>query len=272
MAIQLYKRANGKGPEKDTKDPSKQKWNAQSIFVEVEGEMIPFSELEKVARKNAFVPIEKAENEVEIDGVNHDVNELINMYKASKKNMTDKEDPALQAGIKGMKKFAKKNMDDKDDEKENTVAGAVEDNEDENSKAAAAKKNEDAGKEDLEKGEGKDEGSSKVVTQKGKNKKMKDNDSDEGFVKDTTKEGKKNEDDVEDKEEEMKENEDDEDEDVKESIKKQSKSNDNGKSKDVRHFIRLNSARENGDASGGILTLDTMYNRIDRGKSRYGTN
>ena len=260
MAIQLYKRANAKAsPEKDSKDPSIQKWNAGAVCVKIDNEFIPVSELAKLAKikkANAFERVQSVENEMEIDGESHDMGNLINLYRDSKQNMTDKEDPALQAAIKGMKKY---------DSKGNEIAGAKDDNED----VVLEKKNEDAGEEELEKGE--EEGAKKVVAQKGKNKK---NDSDEGFVKDTTKEGKKNEDDVEDKDEEKKDNEMDEEEEKENefvSEKNPGKKNGKGNERDVRHFIRLNTARENGSAEAGVLTIDTMHNRVDRGTSRYGS-
>ena len=70
-------------------------------------------------------------------------------------------------------------------------------------------------------------------------------------------------------EKEMKDNDVDEDEDIKDKISK-----DNSKNKDVRHFIRLNTARENasGDVAGSVLTIDTQHNRVNRGKDRYGSN
>lgn len=254
MSIQLYKKANAQAsPEKDSKDPSIQKWNGGAVCVKIGNEYIPVSELAKLAKaKNSkgFVAIEKVENEMEIDGETHDMDALINLYQSSRQNMTDKDDPALQAAIKGMKKY---------DSKGNEIAGAVEDNQDENSEDAAGKKNEDDGQKELEKDE--KEGREKTVVEKG-NKKEKDNASDEGMVKDTGKNQAKKED------EDTKKNEDEEDEEVKESIRKQSR--DNGKGGDVRHFIRLNTARENGSADAGVLTIDTMHNRVDRGKSRYG--
>lgn len=246
--VQLFKRANDKSSsEADPKDPTKQKWNDTAVFVKVGNEMVPLSELRKLAKENEFEAVQKVENEIEIDGEVHDISNLITKYQAKKKNMTDKEDPALQAAIKGMPKInkGKKNKEDEEDEKEmkdNEVAGAVEDNEDEN--VIKAKKNEDEGKEELEKGE--EEGAKKTVAKKGN----------------ATPEEKGDED------ESSKENAEDEDEDIKEKIMKQSKEN----SKDLRHFIRLNSARELGDAGGAVLTIDTMHNRIDRGKQKYGSD
>lgn len=263
MSIQLFKRANDKSSsEKDSKDPKKQKWNAGAVCVKIGDEYVPLSELAKLA--NSYVPVQKVENEIEIDGANHDINELIGMYRASKQNSddnSDKNDPALQAGIKGMKKFA---ANKKDDEKENTVAGAVEDNKD------LTKENAEDGQEELEKGE--EEGAKKTVVQKGKNKKMKDNETpaekgDKGAVAKENAEEDDNEKENEMEDDEMKDNAVDEDEDVKEKIMKQSKSN----SRDTRHFIRLNSARENGDAGGATLTIDTMHNRVDRGRNKYGS-
>ena len=55
---------------------------------------------------------------------------------------------------------------------------------------------------------------------------------------------------------------------MEETIKKQSKKNE--KETDVRHFVRLNTARENGTTEN-VLVIDTMHNRIDRVVSRYGS-
>lgn len=227
--IQLFKKANDKaGAEVDPKDPTKQKWNADTVYVQIENEMVPLAELAKHAKENAneYEAIQSVENELEINGAVHNVSDLIESYKASKKNEeskdTKKKDPEEKSEDQRKKdeegKGNKKNEDEDKDkdmkkDKKNVVAGAQEDNEDENAKAAAAaKKNED-----------------------------KDKDKD-------------------------KENKDEED-DVEEKIKK----NEKEEKKDVRHYVRLNSARENGTVAG-VLTIDTMTNRIDRGKSRYGTN
>ena len=86
--IQLFKKANDKaGAEVDPKDPTKQKWNADTLFVRVDNEMVPLAELAKHAdtKENEFVPIQEVENELEINGSVHNVDSLISRYQAAKK-------------------------------------------------------------------------------------------------------------------------------------------------------------------------------------------
>ncbi len=214
--IQLFKKANDKaGAEVDPKDPTKQKWNADSVYVQIENEMVPLSELAKHAKENKYEAVESVENELEIDGAIHNVSDLIKNYKDAKKN-----DEAKEELEKGEKKGA-----------EDTVV----------------KKNEestDVKKKDPD-----------VKTDEGRKK------DEEG---DTPEDKKKN---AEDEKEEKKENKDEEEE-TEEMIKKQSKANEK---KDVRHFVRLNAARENGTTQG-VLTIDTMHNKINRGHERYGSD
>lgn len=218
--IQLYKKANDKaGAEVDPKDPTKQKWNAETVFVKIENEMVPLSELAKHAKENSseFEAIQTVENDLEINGQVHNASELIERYKASK-NKKNEDDADKKEIKKGEEKGAeetvtKKNEEEKKEEKkDNEVAGSKEDNKD-------------------------------VVSEK----------------KNESEEAKG------DKDKEKKEGAKDEEEDVEGKIKK-----DNSK-KDVQHFVRLNTARENGHL-GGTVMIDTMHNRIDRGKSRYGTS
>ena len=232
--IQLFKRANAKG---GSEKEGEQKWNGDSLFVKIDNEYVSLSELKRTAKENDFEPLsQKVENEIEMDGENHNVNDLIALYKnRKKKNMTDKEDPALQTAIKGMKKFSsKKNKDeDEEDEKENEKE---DDDEKENEMTTQVSEGGAAG--------------------------AKDN-PDEVEVK-AKKASKKNKD--EDEEDEEKENEKSEEDEVEEKIEK---SNKNSK-KDVKHFVRLNSARENGMLVDEVQ-IDTMHNRVDRGKSSYGS-
>lgn len=91
--IQLFKRANDKaGAEVDPNDPTKQKWNADQAFVKIENEYVPLSELAKYAKvNNDFEPLESVENEIEIDGVVHNVADLVENYKSSKANKANEE-------------------------------------------------------------------------------------------------------------------------------------------------------------------------------------
>lgn len=230
--IQLFKRANDKsGSEKAGE--GKTKWNGESLFVKVDNEFVSLSELAKTAKENDYVALpEKVENEMEIDGETHDISDLVFRYQTKKKkNMTDKEDPALQAAKKGMPKLNKDmDKDEEDDEKENEIAGAK-DNPDEV------------------------EDKAKKMSSKKKNKDEEDEDM------------KENEEEEVEKEKENKKSEED---DVEEKI---ARTNGNGKknTRDVSHFVRLNTARENG-LIADTLTIDTMHSRIDRGRSNYGSN
>lgn len=212
MKIQLYKKANDKaGAEVDPKDPTKQKWNSDSIFVKIENEYVSLSELAKHAKENEFTAIpESIENEMEINGSLVNVADLITNYKTSKTN----DDPGKE------------------------------------------------GKEVLKKGE--EKGSEEVVVKKGK--KNKDDDEDEKENEKDEEDDKKNKKDTDEEDGQDHENEKDEEEETEETIKK---NRNNGK-KDVRHFVRLNTARENGTTEG-VLTIDTLHNRIDRGIDRYGS-
>lgn len=193
--IKLYRKENQKaGAEVDPKDPTKQKWNGDNLFVQVENEYVPLSELAKHAKvKNEFVELQSVENDIEVNGVVHNVAELVENYKASKSKANADEDK------------------DKDKEKE------------------------------------------------------KDN-------------GKKNEDDDKEKEKIEKENSDDKDKekenaegDDKDKEKEGSKKNDKEPTKkDVKHFVSLQNARENGLAVTSV-SIDTMINRVERGASRYGS-
>lgn len=215
MKIQLFKKANDKaGAEVDPKDPTKQKWNAESVYVKIENEMVPLSELAKHAKENEFVAIpESIENEMEINGAVHNVSDLIENYKASKKNGEDKKEEKK-----------KENEEEKDKEMKKD------------------KKNEEEKKDKEEKKE---------------NEEKKDKE-----------EKKENEEKKEEKEE--KENKDEEEE-VEETLKKQSKKNEAEDKKDLRHFVRLNTARENGTTQN-VVTIDTMTSRIERGKNRYSSD
>lgn len=223
--IQLFKKANDKsGLEKEKDGYQNGKGNA--LFVQIENEMVSLSDLAKFGKENDYTPLpEKVENEMEIDGVTHNISDLISLYKNKKKNMTDKEDPALKAAKKGMPKtneegkgrdpLEKENEKEEDEEKENELAIAK-DNPDE-------------------------------VEAKAKKMSSKKNKEDE-------------------EEDDEKENEKSEEDDVEDKIAKSNKAN----KKDVKHFVRLNSMRENGSIVDNV-TIDTMHNRIDRGKSTYGT-
>jgi hypothetical protein len=212
MKIQLYKKANDKaGAEVDPKDPTKQKWNADSVFVKVENEMVSLAELAKHAKENDYTAIpETIENEMEVNGSMINISDLIANYKDSKKN----DDPGKD------------------------------------------------GKEEVEKGE--EKGEEKVVVKKGKKNEEEDDDDEK---EEKMKKDKKNKEEKDDDDE--KDNEKDEEEETEEKIKKQKK-NEKDEKKDVRHFVRLNTARENGTTEG-VLTIDTMHNRVDRGIERYGS-
>ena len=213
--IQLFKKANDKaGSEVDPKDPTKQKWNADAVFVQIENEMVPLSELAKHAKENDYEAVQTVENELEINGALHNVSDLIERYKASKANAEE------TAEEKAKKEQAKKNADEDEAKKKKEEEEKNKKNETEEEKKA---------REDKEN-------------------------------------AKKNE------EEELKKKMDEE-----EKIKKQAKENEiaeeaarhNGK--DLKHFVRLNIARENGSATN-VLTIDTQKNRIDRGRNRYGSD
>ena len=70
MKIQLFKKANDKaGAEVDPKDPTKQKWNADAVFVQIENEMVSLSDLAKHAKENEYAAIpETIENEIREHG------------------------------------------------------------------------------------------------------------------------------------------------------------------------------------------------------------
>jgi flagellar biosynthesis GTPase FlhF len=226
--IQLFRKANDKaGAEVDPKDPTKQKWNADNVYVQVENEMVSLSDLAKHSKENDYEAVQSVENELEIDGSVHNVNDLITRYKASKAKKNDGEDGEDKAD-KGGKEAAKKNAEEEEKKKE---------------EEAKNKKNADEEKEEEDKQAKKNtEEEEKKKEEEAKNKK---NDEDGGKKKD-------------------------EEDDVEGKIKKQSNSKDNGK--DIKHFVRLNTARENGAGGGNNLTIDTMLNRIDRGKNRYGSS
>lgn len=235
--IQLFRKANAKIESgTDAADPSKQKWNdTDSIFVKIENEYVPLSKLAEIARKNEFVPLEMAENEIEIDGAKHNMAELIATYKASKKNDDDNLPPS-QKDPDAEEKVPKANAD-------SDMPPSQKDSDDE------------------------------VVP---KNAKNEDGDEDED-----DEDKKENEEDEEDEEKkEMKENEEDEDdkkeqadeeEDVEESIKRGNKSNSALKKRDVKHFVRLNAARQVGSGGQPGVLVDTMHSRLNRGKERYGS-
>jgi len=211
--IQLFRKSNDKaGAEVDPKDPTKQKWNADNVFVQIENEMVSLSELAKHSKENDYEAVQSVENELEIDGSVHNVSDLIAKYKAKKKNADDAQKEIKKGEEEGAKETVVKNAEEE-----------------------AKKKEEEA-----------------------KNKK---NAEDEALKKkdEDEKMAKKNAEDEEakKKEEEKKENE-----------KKITEGN--GK-KDVQHFVRLNTARENGSVAS-TLTIDTMTNRVDRGRTRYGTD
>ncbi len=225
--IQLFKKANDKaGAEVDPKDPTKQKWNADAVFVKIDNEMVPLSELAKHAKENEYEPVQSVENELEINGTICNVSDLITKYQEKKKNVV--------AGAK-----------DNPDEAEKAAAAAKKNAEEEEKKKKEEenKKNEVAGAKDNP-----DEAEAKA-----KKEQAKKNEEDEVKKK------------LDDEEKIKKQSKEDEEEEEK---KKKENARDNGK--DVRHFIRLNTARENGSTTN-ILTIDTMHNRIDRGKDRYGS-
>lgn len=212
--IQLFRKANDKaGSEVDPKDPTKQKWNAETVYVQIENEMVPLSELAKHAVENAseFEPIKNdkgeaqtIENDLEIDGKMQNAQTLIERYKASK---------------------AKKNESDEE-------------------KSAREKKEKDA-----KEAENKKNAEDKDKADKDKELQMKKN------AEDKAAEEKKN---AEEKEKADKEKE-------KEALEKAN----NSTNRDPKHFIRLNTAKDNGGVAS--LTIDTMVNRIERGQDRYGS-
>ena len=127
--IELFKKTNDKaGAEVDPKDPTKQKWNAEGLFVKIENEMIPLSELAKYAdsKENEYVAVESVENEMEINGVIHNVSDLIENFKAkksAKKNEEEKEEDKKENAEKEEKKEeekkeAKKNEEEKEEKEE----------------------------------------------------------------------------------------------------------------------------------------------------------
>lgn len=144
MSIKLFKKANDKaGSEVDPKDPTKQKWNAESVYVQIENEMVPLSELAKCAdvKENEYVALPEAvENELDINGAVHNVSDLIEKYKANKA-------------------ADKKNEDKKDDDKD--------------------KKDEDKDKKENEDKDKKDEGEDKEKKENADDKDKKDNDDEE---------------------------------------------------------------------------------------------
>ena len=113
--IQLFKKVNDKaGKEVDPNDPTKQKWNAETLYVKIDNAMVPLSELAKHAKKeNEFEAVESVENEIEVDNVKYNVLDLISNYKQSKKNADDEteEDKAKK------KEMAKKNAEDEEKKK-----------------------------------------------------------------------------------------------------------------------------------------------------------
>lgn len=264
--IQLFRRKNSQG-EKDSKDPSKQKWNAESVFVKIDNEYVSLSDLAKVAKDNDYVSIpEQVENEMELNGSVHNISDLITKYQAKKKNKEDV---------------------DEEDEKENEMtkqvseggaAGAEEDNKDE--VLEKAKKNAKIQIKKLRNAldEAIEGGNTEVITVT--NQKLKkaenaynslyggsDNSSDSDPALNAAKKGMpkiNKKDDEEEEDTDEKENEKDEEDDIEEKIAKS-----NAK-KDVRHFVKLNSVRENGQVVNSMV-IDTMHNRVDRGKSQYGT-
>ena len=212
--IQLYKRANAKEGSEN---------NGSNLFVKVDNEYVSLTELKRAAKENGFEPLpHQVENEIEMDGETHNVNDLIGLYKNGKGKKNAEKSGADQMKEKGFVKM--KDNEKEDDEKENEVADAK-DNPDEvldKAKKMSSKKN----KEDDED--------------------MKENEEEEV--------------------EKEKENKKSEEDDVEDQIEKTNKN----ARKDVKHFIKLNSVRENGMVQDSV-TIDTMHNRVDRGKKQYGT-
>lgn len=197
--VQLYKKANQKaGAEVDPNDPTKQKWNAESVFVQIENEYVPLTELAKHAKQNEFEPIESVENEIEINGAKHNIADLVANYKASKSS---------------------KNEDKEEEKKENKDKEEMEEKEEEK------KENEDKEEE------------------------------------------KENADDKEDK---SKAEQEKEEERIKENEEKEKKEDKKNAKKDLQHFVKLNTLRENGMDQVG-LTIDTQHSRVERGVNRYGS-
>lgn len=118
--IKLYRKENVKaGAVVDPKEPTKQKWNGDNLFVKVDNEFVSLADLAKHApKKNSFVELQTVENDIEINGVVHNVNDLVEGYKASKKNSDEEKDKEEDDKEKKAKKAAKKNEDEKE-EKDN---------------------------------------------------------------------------------------------------------------------------------------------------------
>lgn len=143
--IKVYKRANDKaGAEVDPNDPTKQKWNAETLFAIVNNEYVPLTELAKHAKvkTNEFVEVQSVENEIEINGVVHNMSDLVENYLASKKNADEEEAKK--------KEDEKKNADEKakaeEEEKKNAEEKGKKDQEEEEEQIK--KENEKAGKKD----------------------------------------------------------------------------------------------------------------------------
>lgn len=137
MKIQLFRKANDKaGAEVDPKDPTKQKWNADQLFVQVENEMVPLSELAKFAdvKENEYVAIEnEVDHGMEINGKVQNVGDLVAKYQASKVKNADEE----EAKKKDME--AKKNAEE--DEKKKKEEAENKKNAEDKEKEDIAKKN-----------------------------------------------------------------------------------------------------------------------------------
>ena len=74
--IQLYKRANAKEGSES---------NGSNLFVKVDNEYVSLTELKRAAKENGFEPLpHQVENEIEMDGETHNVNDLIGLYKNGK--------------------------------------------------------------------------------------------------------------------------------------------------------------------------------------------
>lgn len=150
--IQLFRKANDKaGAEFDPKDPTKQKWNAEQLYVQIENEYVPLSELAKHAKENEFAAAQSVENEMEINGAVHNVADLIENFKASKtakKNADDKDGDEKKGDEKKENAEGDDKGDKKGDEKKENADESKEEG-DAKKKEETVKENEKDGKRDV---------------------------------------------------------------------------------------------------------------------------